>query len=185
MVAAPSMMRELELHGFRGLRHWSRGVDATLFSPKHRRPLGLKPPVFVNVGRVAVEKNIPGFLDLDLPGTKLVVGDGPDLSKLKRRYPDTVFVGEKTGIDIPGEASGRIANRHWKLAYWKSMKGYYCRMDKSGKAPDALLRLGQSLAALHKKEAACAALAEVGRKYPHAAASVKHSVAQEQKRVHC
>ena len=59
------------------------------------------------------------------------------------------------------------------------------KYKSSPKAPDSLLRLGQSLAALHKKEAACATLAEVGRKYPHAAASVKHSVAQEQKRVHC
>ena len=57
--------------------------------------------------------------------------------------------------------------------------------EHSGKAPDSLLRLGQSLAALNKKEAACATLAEVGRKYPKASASVKRSVAQEQKRVHC
>ena len=59
------------------------------------------------------------------------------------------------------------------------------KYEHSGKAPDSLLRLGQSLAALKKKEAACATLAEVGRKYPHASASVKRSVAAEQKRVHC
>ena len=59
------------------------------------------------------------------------------------------------------------------------------KYKSSPKAPDSLLRLGQSLAALHKKEAACATLAEVGRKYPHASVSVKRSVTQEQKRVHC
>jgi tol-pal system protein YbgF len=59
------------------------------------------------------------------------------------------------------------------------------KYKSSPKAPESLLRLGQSLAALHKKEAACATLAEVGRKYPHAAAGVKRQVAQEQKRVHC
>jgi TolA-binding protein len=59
------------------------------------------------------------------------------------------------------------------------------KYDKSGKAPDSLLRLGQSLAALNQKEAACATLAEVGRKYPHASAGVKRGVAQEQKRAHC
>jgi tol-pal system protein YbgF len=59
------------------------------------------------------------------------------------------------------------------------------KFDKSGKAPDSLLRLGQSLAALNQKEAACATLAEVGRKFPKASASVKRGVTQEQKRVHC
>ncbi len=59
------------------------------------------------------------------------------------------------------------------------------KYERSAKAPDALLRLGQSLAALHQKEAACATLAEVGRKFPHASASVKRGVAQEQKRDHC
>ncbi|HVZ50928.1 MAG TPA: tol-pal system protein YbgF [Pseudolabrys sp.] len=59
------------------------------------------------------------------------------------------------------------------------------KYEHSGKAPESLLRLGQSLAGLNKKEAACATLAEVGRKYPRASASVKRSVAQEQKRVHC
>ena len=59
------------------------------------------------------------------------------------------------------------------------------KYEKSGKAPDSLLRLGQSLAALNQKEAACATLAEVGRKFPRASASVKRGVAQEQKRVRC
>ncbi len=67
----------------------------------------------------------------------------------------------------------------------KSFLVVLTKHDKSGKAPDSLLRLGQSLAALNKKEAACATLAEVGRKYPTASATVKRNVAQEQKRVHC
>jgi tol-pal system protein YbgF len=57
--------------------------------------------------------------------------------------------------------------------------------DSSPKAPDALLRLGQSLAALGQKEMACASLNEVSRKYPRASASVKSQIAQEQKRSHC
>ena len=67
----------------------------------------------------------------------------------------------------------------------KSFLTVSTKYEHSGKAPEALLRLGQSLAALHRKEAACATFAEVGRKYPRAPASVKRSVAQEQKRVHC
>jgi tol-pal system protein YbgF len=59
------------------------------------------------------------------------------------------------------------------------------KYEKSGKAPESLLRLGQSLGALHQKEAACATLAEVGRKYPKASPQVKNDVAQEQKRGHC
>jgi tol-pal system protein YbgF len=59
------------------------------------------------------------------------------------------------------------------------------KFEHSGKAPDSLLRLGQSLAALNQKEAACATLAEVGRKFPRASASVKRGVTQEQKRAHC
>jgi tol-pal system protein YbgF len=67
----------------------------------------------------------------------------------------------------------------------KSFLAVATKYEKSGKAPEALLRLGQSLAALEKKEAACATFSEVGRKYPNAASSVKRSVAQELKRVHC
>jgi tol-pal system protein YbgF len=59
------------------------------------------------------------------------------------------------------------------------------KFEHAGKAPDSLLRLGQSLAAMNQKEAACATLAEVGRKYPRASAGVKRGVAQEQKRAHC
>jgi tol-pal system protein YbgF len=67
----------------------------------------------------------------------------------------------------------------------ESFLGVSTKFERSGKAPDALLRLGQSLAAMNQKEAACATLAEVGRKYPQASAGVKRGVAQEQKRAHC
>ena len=100
LVATRSMTRELAARGFTRLRPWSRGVDSKLFDPARRKPLDLSAPVFLNVGRVAVEKNLPAFLDLDLPGTKVIVGDGPDLPKLKRRYPDAVFLGARTGVDL-------------------------------------------------------------------------------------
>lgn len=67
----------------------------------------------------------------------------------------------------------------------KSFLVVLTKHERSAKAPDSLLRLGQSLAALNKKEAACATLAEVSRKYPKASATVKRNVTQEQKRAHC
>lgn len=97
MVATPSLARDLAARGFRNLSIWSRGVDTTHFRPRAERILRLPRPVFMNVGRVAVEKNLPAFLDLDLPGSKVVVGDGPILPALKRRYPQVHFVGPKTG----------------------------------------------------------------------------------------
>lgn len=100
MVATPSLAAELRGRGFTKIRPWTRGVDSDLFDPARRRSLGLPGPVFLNVGRVSVEKNLPAFLDLDLPGTKLVVGDGPALEGLKRRYPDAVFMGARTGTEL-------------------------------------------------------------------------------------
>ena len=67
----------------------------------------------------------------------------------------------------------------------ESFLGVSTKFERSGKAPDALLRLGQSLAAMNQNEAACATLAEIGRKYPRASAGVKRGVTQEQKRAHC
>lgn len=100
MVATPSLKTELEGHGFDRLMLWGRGVDTEMFDPRHRSDLGLQGPIFLYVGRVAVEKNLPAFLDLDLPGTKLIVGDGPDLASLKARYPEAVFVGAKRGEEL-------------------------------------------------------------------------------------
>jgi len=96
MVATPSLETELTQHGFAHLARWSRGVDTVLFRPQ-TPALELPRPVFLYVGRVAVEKNIGAFLDLDLEGSKLVVGDGPQLAQLKRRHPDVHFAGAQQG----------------------------------------------------------------------------------------
>jgi glycosyltransferase involved in cell wall biosynthesis len=96
MAATPTLMRELRSRGFRNVVLWSRGVDANLFRPQ-AATLDLLRPVFLSVGRVAREKNLEAFLDLNLPGTKMVVGDGPALAALKRRYPEAVFAGALFG----------------------------------------------------------------------------------------
>jgi glycosyltransferase involved in cell wall biosynthesis len=102
MVATQSLEEELAARGFRNLRRWTRGIDQSLYAPQplQDRPFGLPRPIFLQVGRVAVEKNIPAFLDLDLPGSKVVVGDGPDREKLERAYPDVLFTGAKFGRDL-------------------------------------------------------------------------------------
>jgi len=100
LVATPSMGAELATRGFHNIRLWSRGVDTQLFDPARREEMGLERPIFLNVGRVAVEKNLPAFLDLDLPGSKVVVGDGPDLQHLKSRYPDVHFLGTRRGTEL-------------------------------------------------------------------------------------
>jgi len=100
MVATPSLQREMEAHGFRNLRIWSRGVDVEMFRPIANAKLPYPGPIWLYVGRVAVEKNIEAFLALDLPGTKVVVGDGPARSQLEKRYPEAKFLGPKTGEDL-------------------------------------------------------------------------------------
>lgn len=100
MVATQSLQRDLADRGFRNLRLWSRGVDVELFRPGPKDWLNLPRPVWLYVGRVAIEKNVEAFLRLDLPGTKLVVGDGPQLAELKARYGNAVFAGSKFGEDL-------------------------------------------------------------------------------------
>jgi 1,2-diacylglycerol 3-alpha-glucosyltransferase/glucuronosyltransferase len=100
LVATPSMQRQLEAHGFKNVARWSRGVDADLFRPGPKSFLDLPRPVWLYLGRVAVEKGIGEFLRLDLPGTKLVVGDGPARAKLETEYPDARFVGFKHGEEL-------------------------------------------------------------------------------------
>ncbi|WP_185983804.1 glycosyltransferase family 4 protein [Aureimonas mangrovi] len=97
LVPNETMRRELTLRGFRNVTTWTRGVDRSLFRPLDPILLDLPRPIFLTVSRIAPEKNIPAFLDLDLPGSKLVVGDGPDLKALIRRYPDVHFAGAQTG----------------------------------------------------------------------------------------
>lgn len=100
MVATRSLRDELAGRGFRNLRLWSRGVDTDRFRPQDKSWLGLPRPVFLYVGRVAVEKSIGDFLRLDLPGSKLVVGDGPLLEDLKILHPEVTFVGPKFGEEL-------------------------------------------------------------------------------------
>lgn len=99
MVATPSLGRELEELGFERVLPWTRGIDTELFHPRPVRLFG-DGPVFLYVGRIASEKNIESFLDLDLPGRKVVVGAGPLLDTLRAAYPDVLFVGKKTGVEL-------------------------------------------------------------------------------------
>ena len=93
MVATPSLMTELRERGFSNLGMWTRGVDTNLFRPDRAIELGFTRPIFISVGRLAVEKNLEAFLSLDLPGTKVVIGTGPEEAALKRRFPDAKFLG--------------------------------------------------------------------------------------------
>ncbi|MDX2103040.1 MAG: glycosyltransferase family 1 protein [Alphaproteobacteria bacterium] len=103
MVATPSIERELQARGFQNLARWSRGVDTSLFRPRNDRPdefVTLPGPIWLYVGRVAVEKNIEAFLALDLPGSKVVVGDGPQRQQLAAQWPDVRFLGAREGDDL-------------------------------------------------------------------------------------
>jgi glycosyltransferase involved in cell wall biosynthesis len=93
MVSTASLIAELEGRGFARLGMWTRGVDAGLFAPERAIPLDFPRPIFINVGRVAAEKNLEAFLSLDLPGTKVVIGQGPELADLQRRFPAARFLG--------------------------------------------------------------------------------------------
>ncbi|OPF92618.1 GDP-mannose-dependent alpha-mannosyltransferase [Rhodopseudomonas palustris] len=97
MAATPALADELRGRGFRNVVLWPRGVDGHLFHPREDADLGLPRPVFLSVGRVAVEKNLEAFLSLDLPGSKVVVGDGPARAALERDFPNAVFLGAKQG----------------------------------------------------------------------------------------
>jgi glycosyltransferase involved in cell wall biosynthesis len=99
MAATPALAGELRARGFRNVVLWPRGVDASQFHPR-AADLGLPRPVFLCVGRVAVEKNLEAFLDLDLPGTKVIVGDGPARAALARKYPQAVFLGARQGKEL-------------------------------------------------------------------------------------
>jgi glycosyltransferase involved in cell wall biosynthesis len=101
MVQTDSLERELRAKGFANIRRWCRGVDTELFRPVPADGfLDLPRPVFTYVGRVSAEKNLGDFLALDLPGSKLVVGDGPQLAEYRQRYPDVVFAGWKRGEEL-------------------------------------------------------------------------------------
>lgn len=100
MVATPSIRAELSAHGIGPLHHWSRGVDTQVFNPDHAPPdlfYGLPRPIQLYVGRVAVEKNIEAFLSNHHPGSKVVVGDGPALDRLRGQFPEARFLGRQGG----------------------------------------------------------------------------------------
>jgi glycosyltransferase involved in cell wall biosynthesis len=99
MAATPALAGELRARGFRNVVLWPRGVDASQFHPR-AADLGLPRPVFLCVGRVAVEKNLEAFLHLDLPGTKVIVGDGPARAALTRKFPHAVFLGARQGKEL-------------------------------------------------------------------------------------
>lgn len=102
-TATAALATELNEHGLAHTHHWPRGVDLEQFNPgvePHPALKGLARPLMLNVGRVAVEKNIEAFLDCPVPGTKVVVGDGPALAVMKQRYLKVVFLGAKHGAEL-------------------------------------------------------------------------------------
>ncbi len=100
MVATEVLREELSSRGFEHLAIWSRGVDCDVFKPSSKSFLDLPRPIYLSVGRLAIEKNLEEFLSLDLAGSKVVVGDGPDRARLEKLYPDAHFLGAKFGEDL-------------------------------------------------------------------------------------
>ena len=97
MAPTPTIVADLTRRGFGNVRLWTRGVNHALFRPRANRVLDLPRPIFLSVGRVAVEKNLEALLDLDLPGSTVIVGDGPARPALERRYPHAHFLGARYG----------------------------------------------------------------------------------------
>lgn len=93
MAPTPVVKTDLEQFGFTNVVLWTRGVDLDIFRPMTSHKLNTLRPIFLYVGRVAVEKNVEAFLALDLPGSKWVAGDGPALADLKRRFPEVNYLG--------------------------------------------------------------------------------------------
>ena len=102
-AATDALAQELATFGLTNTRRWSRGVDTAAFSPD-APPLAviakLPRPIQLYVGRVAIEKNIEAFLDTDVPGSKVLIGDGPALKSLQQRYPSAHFLGAMHGSDL-------------------------------------------------------------------------------------
>jgi glycosyltransferase involved in cell wall biosynthesis len=100
MVATSSMRKTLEEKGFNNLEYWSRGVDINHFKPLDEPVIDLPRPIYLYLGRVAVEKNIRDFLELDLPGSKVIIGDGPAKAELEQEFPEAHFLGYKENGDL-------------------------------------------------------------------------------------
>lgn len=106
MVATQSLQIELANRGFKNICAWSRGVDLALFQPTPRQDWPFPRPIFAYVGRVAVEKNLRAFLSLTLPGSKLIIGDGPQRKSLEQEFPDAQFVGARHGTALAQAYAG-------------------------------------------------------------------------------
>jgi glycosyltransferase involved in cell wall biosynthesis len=106
MVPTKSIRNLLELRGFSNVVLWTRGVDTRVFTPDPAFQYALPRPVWISVGRVAVEKNIEEFLRLPLPGSKVIIGDGPDRLRLKRAYPECHFPGYRFGKELAAQLAG-------------------------------------------------------------------------------
>jgi glycosyltransferase involved in cell wall biosynthesis len=100
MVSTPTLEQRLKERGFAHLVRWTRGVNVDLFKPQRKGFLRCARPISIYVGRVSVEKNVEAFLRLNLPGTKVVVGDGPARAKLQVQYPDVLFAGYRYGEEL-------------------------------------------------------------------------------------
>lgn len=112
LTSTPTIRQGLAKAGITHTQHWGRGVDHALFRPEgaaHPAFAGLAGPILLNVGRVAVEKNIEAFLRVDCPGTKVIVGDGPARAELARKYPDALFLGVLTGEPLAAAYRGADA----------------------------------------------------------------------------
>lgn len=109
MVTTPTMQNLLRAHRIKRMRRWSRGVDTSLFHPYDGMPDAYKDlprPLYLYVGRIAVEKNLEAFLALDLPGTKVLIGEGPHEAQFRQKYPGAVFLGKKKGDDLARHYAG-------------------------------------------------------------------------------
>lgn len=109
MVPTPGIRQLLEARRFAHVVVWSRGVDIDVFRPEPRHAYDLPRPVWVYVGRVAVEKNLEAMLCLDLPGTRVVIGDGPDRARLASLFPECRFLGNRFGRDLAAHLAGADA----------------------------------------------------------------------------
>ena len=127
MVATKSIEEALKAKGFRNIRRWSRGVDTDLFRPRDKSFLTYPRPISMYVGRIAVEKNLEAFLKLDIPGTKVVVGDGPQMEEYQRRYPQAKFEGTAAW-----RGTGEILRRCRCLRL--SIQNRYVRLGTAGSA---------------------------------------------------
>ena len=106
LVPTAHIKQKLRARGFRNVAVWTRGVDAGIFSPHQAIDYNLPRPIWVHMGRLSIEKNIEQFLQLDLPGSKVLVGDGPDRERLESRYPDAHFLGYRFGTELAAHLAG-------------------------------------------------------------------------------